>query len=386
MKYDFCVLGATGMQGRIVTRDLVESGHTVYIAGRDKKRVEHLLKKYKGKTAFEYVDLEDIKNTAKVIKNSGANVVVNCVEGDMDLNSLKACLKAGVHSIDLGSDIPMTKDQLAMHSTLKKAGLIHITGCGSVPGIGNVMLNYAGKKFDKINRVEVGFAWDSNQKVFVVPFSMESIMEEFTAAAPYIHNKRTYKVKPMNSIVTVYHRAIGKEKEFKVGHHPETFTFHKFTKDKGVKNIDFWAGFPDHSIKAIQTFIDTGFNNSTPRKCADGACVAPNEFLTEILKDLGYPKGYTETENLWVLIKGKHNGKNKEILMECIIPPLKGWEDAGCNIDTGMPASIMAQMILKGVIKNPGSFSPEFIVPTEPFFKELRERKMLVYENGKVIN
>ena len=386
MKFDFCVLGATGMQGRIVTRDLVESGYNVFLCGRDKKRIEYLLKRYKGKTAFEYVDLENIDNTAKVIRESGAKVVVNCVEGDMDLNSLKACVKAGVHSLDLGSDIPMTRDQLAMNRVLKDKGLIHITGCGSVPGIGNVMLNYADKKFDKIDTVEVGFAWDSNQKVFVVPFSMESIMEEFTAAAPYLHNKKIYKVKPMNSIVTVYHRAIGKEKEFKVGHHPETFTFHKFTKDKGVKNIDFWAGFPDHSMKAIQTFIDTGFNDSTPRKCADGACVAPNEFLTEILKDLGYPKGYTETENLWVLIKGKHNGKNKEILMECIIPPLKGWEDAGCNIDTGMPASIMAQMILKGVIKNPGSFSPEFIVPTEPFFKELRERKMLVYENGKVIN
>ena len=190
----------------------------------------------------------------------------------------------------------------------------------------------------------------------------------------------------MNSIVTVYHRAIGRHKDFKVGHHPETHTFYKFCKDKGVKNIDFWAGFPDHSMKTIQTFIDTGFNDSTPRKCTGGACVAPSEFLTEVLKDLGYPKGYTETENLWVLIKGKHNGKSKEILMECIIPPLKGWHDAGCNIDTGMPASIMAQMILKGIIKEPGSYSPEFIVPPEAFFKELRERKMLVYENGKVIN
>ena len=98
------------------------------------------------------------------------------------------------------------------------------------------------------------------------------------------------------------------------------------------------------------------------------------------------PKGYTETENLWVLIKGKHNGKAKEIMMECIVPPLKGWEDAGCNIDTGMPASIMAQMILKKVITKPGSYAPESIVPPGLFFKELRKRKMLVYENGKVIN
>jgi saccharopine dehydrogenase-like NADP-dependent oxidoreductase len=72
--------------------------------------------------------------------------------------------------------------------------------------------------------------------------------------------------------------------------------------------------------------------------------------------------------------------------MECIVPPLKGWEDAGCNIDTGMPASIMAQMIFNKTLNQPGSYSPEFIIPPEPFFKELRKRKMDVFENGKLIN
>ena len=98
------------------------------------------------------------------------------------------------------------------------------------------------------------------------------------------------------------------------------------------------------------------------------------------------PEGYTETENLWVLIKGRHNGKKKETLMECIVLPLKGWEEAGCNIDTGMPASIMAQMIFKGIVKKPGAYAPEDIIPPAPFFKELRKRKMRVYENGKVVN
>ena len=72
--------------------------------------------------------------------------------------------------------------------------------------------------------------------------------------------------------------------------------------------------------------------------------------------------------------------------MECIVPPLKGWESAGCNIDTGMPASIMAQMIHNGVIKKAGSWSPEEIVPPELFFTQLGRRCMHVFENGKKIN
>ena len=72
--------------------------------------------------------------------------------------------------------------------------------------------------------------------------------------------------------------------------------------------------------------------------------------------------------------------------MECIVPPLKGWEWTGSDIDTGMPASIIAQMIFNNLINEPGSYSPEFIVSPKEFFQELAKRKMSVYENGRKIN
>jgi len=43
-------------------------------------------------------------------------------------------------------------------------------------------------------------------------------------------------------------------------------------------------------------------------------------------------------------------------------------------------------MIKKEIIKEKGSFAPEAVVPPEPFFAELRKRKMEIYENGKIIN
>jgi len=377
------VIGATGMQGRIVTKDLLKCGYSVLLCGRDENRVKDLLKNKK--TSFAYLDLKEEEKSKKIIKNSGAKVVINCAEGDFNFKALKMFAEVGVHSIDLGSDIPILKKQLAMNNKLKKKGLIHITGCGSVPGIGDVMLRYAYEKFDTIDTVKVGFSWDSNIKKFVVPFSIQSILGEFTMNAPYLHNGKIEVVKPLDSAEIVYHRAIGKQKQIKVGHHPETYTFYEYCKNKGIKNLEFYAGFPEHSTEKLLAMLELGFGSE---KLIDfrGMKIKPNEFLTEVLKRIKYPLGYKETENLWVLMKGKHKGKNKEILMECIVPPLKGWEDAGCNIDTGMPASIIAQMIFGKVITQPGSYAPEEIVPVEPFFKELRRRSMLVYENGKVIN
>lgn len=383
MKFDFVVMGATGMQGRIVSRDLLENGYSVFLCGRDKKRLEKIMSKYK-KTQFYYVDVRDLEKTAEAIKLSGANVVVNCVEGDWNLNILKACIKAEAHCLDLGSEIWMTKEQLALDSLLKKKKLISITGCGSVPGVGNVMLRYASQKFDQIKTIEVGFAWDSNIKKFVVPFSIQSIIEEFTDPASVLENGRWKKEIPLENIRNSNHRAIGKEKEF-FTRHPEPYTFYHYFKNMGLKNIRFYGGFPEHSFEKITSMIELGLGNHHDINF-HGTKIKPVEFLTEVLKDIKYPPGYKEKENLWVDIYGKKDGKNKRILMECIVPTLKGWEDAGCNIDTGMPASIMAQMVKKGVVIQSGSYAPEGIIPPEIFFKELRKRKMVVMENGKIIN
>jgi len=383
MKFDFVVLGATGMQGKIVARDLLENGYSVLLCGRNKKRADKILENYK-KTGFEYVDLRDIKNASKVIRNSKADVVVNCAEGDWNLNALKACIAANAHCIDLGSDIWMTKKQLEMHDLLRKKNLISITGCGSVPGVGNIMLNYVSGKFDKINTIEVGFSWNSNIKKFVVPFSIQSIIEEFTEPAQVLENKRWKKKIPLETVREGYHQTIGRQKEFLVAH-PEMYTFYYYFKDKGLRNIRFYAGFPEHSFDKIASLIELGFG-SKKEIDFEGMKIKPIDFLTEALKELKYPRGYEEKENLWVDIYGVKNGRKKRILMECVVPTLKGWEDAGSNIDTGMPASIIAQMIKKETIMEKGSFAPEAIVPPELFFKELRKRKMVVMENGKVIN
>ncbi len=383
MVFDFIVLGATGMQGKIVSRDLLENGYSVLMCGRDKSRVKHLLKKYE-KNDFGYIEAENIDKMSEVIKKSGASIAINCMEADWNLNALQACIKANANYIDLGSEIGMTKKQFALGKELKNKNLISITGIGSVPGIGNVMLNYASKKFDTINDIEVGFSWDSNIKKFVVPFSIGSIMEEFTDPAPIVENKHFVKKIPLDSIIMDHHRGIGKQKEFFV-RHPEQYTFFKYFKKMGVKNIRFYAGFPEHSFRTITALIDVGMASEEDIDY-QGIKICPVDFLTQVMKGIKTPKGYKEKENLWVKIFGKKNNIKKEILMECLVPTLKGWEDAGCNIDTGMPASILAQMIKKEIIKEKGSFAPEAVIPPEPFFQELRKRKMEIYENGKVIN
>lgn len=383
-KYDFLILGGAGMQGKIVAKDLIQCGYSIFIADIDRNRAQKLAKKYPGMASSSYIDVADIELTVDVIKRSGSYVVINCAEGNWNIQVYKACIKADVHCIDLGSEEEETREQLRMNSLFRKRGLTAITGCGSVPGIGNVMLRYAAKKFDTIETIEVGFAWKSNMKRFVVPFSIESIIEEFTKPAPVVHNGKFVNRTPLKTITIKNHKAIGKQKMLIV-RHPETYTFYHYYKNKGVKNIRFYAGFPPHSEEKIRSIIELGFGSSKPFKI-HGHEVRPIECTTEVLRRLQIPRGYRETENLWVEIIGMKQEKKKTIHMNCIVPTLKNWEEAGCNIDTGMTASIIAQMIQEETIRKRGSFAPEGVVPEREFFRELVKRRMTFYENGERLN
>ncbi len=381
-KYDFIIFGGTGQQGGICARDLIESGYSVLLIGRDKTRIKNLLKNKK--TGFMKVDLRNEEEIAKAIEKSNAEVVVNCAELIFNVAIMKACLRTKKSLTDLGGLQKITLEQFKLHDSFKKSGIINITGCGSTPGIVNVMTAHALEKLDSVETIYLGFAWDSNIKKFVVPYSIQSIFDELTEDPVTYHDGKFVKEKRMTCKGTKNFKEVGKQIVYCIVH-SEVYSFSRYFKNKGLKNIHYMAGFPEHSMKVIQTLIDLGFNSEEPIKINETE-IKPINFTTEVLKKIEQPKNYREVENLWVEICGNKNNKNIKIEMDCIVKSLPGWEDAGSNVDTGRTISIISQMIKEGIIKEKGVYAPEAVVPCKPFFKELAKRKMFIYENGRKIN
>jgi saccharopine dehydrogenase-like NADP-dependent oxidoreductase len=384
MKYDFIIIGSSGMQGKIVARDLIESGYKIHCADLYKDGSEQILSQYPG-TPFTFIDLRDYENSRKFIKRTLAPIIINCAEGDWNHDVYRICLEEKRHVIDLGSDIPMTKSQLAMNKAFKKADLVAITGCGSTPGINNVMMKYASKFFAEIDTIEIGFAWDSNVKKFAVPFSIESIIEELTDPAPFVENGQWSEKNPLDTEIIREFREIGSQKCYLV-RHPETQTFFEDYKELKPKNIRFYAGFPDHSLEVLKKIIELGLGKKE-LLLFEKSEIRPVDALSRILTKLPRPENYFEKENLWVEVSGKDNNANIIIVkMECIVSTIPGWTDAGCNIDTGLPASIIGQMILSGDITARGSFAPDMAVPTDKFFNEIKKKGMTVFRDGNALN
>jgi lysine 6-dehydrogenase len=383
MQYDFAVVGANGIQGKIVAKDLLESGFSVLLCANDDYGLDALLENKK--SDFAQIDLNRIEKVKRIVKRSGANVVINCAIDDFNFSVTQVCLELGINYVDLGSDEAMTYAQFSLDRDFKSKKIIGVTGIGSTPGINNVMLRYVRPQFDTIETVHLGFTWNSNLPVFVTPFSMDAIAWEFEEKAKIFENGKYVERAPEECTIDYYYKGIGRQKTTYTKH-IEHHTFYEYLKDAGIKNIMVCSSFPAHSRTAINKLMELGFTRKAPKIEIQGKEINPLDFTIEVLRRLPVPKNYTEKENIWLKVYGTKDGKKKFVEMDAVAGTLPGWEDATCNVDTGMPASIVGQMIKDGRIKEYGMFAPEFVVPTEPFFQELSKRKIWIYENGKKIN
>ena len=82
---------------------------------------------------------------------------------------------------------------------------------------------------------------------------------------------------------------------------------------------------------------------------------------------------------LRVIVRGQSGARRTETVLDCHVPGMPAW-DVGVDIDTGAPPSIAAQMIVSGQIAGAGVLPPERVVPSAPFFRELRRRGMRITE------
>ena len=77
---------------------------------------------------------------------------------------------------------------------------------------------------------------------------------------------------------------------------------------------------------------------------------------------------------------------NKKLTLDCLTKANKKYNYPAGSYDTGVPPSIVAQMILKKKIQEKGVFPPDLVVPPELFFKELARRKIFIFLNNKRVN
>jgi saccharopine dehydrogenase (NAD+, L-lysine-forming) len=142
---------------------------------------------------------------------------------------------------------------------------------------------------------------------------------------------------------------------------------------KGVKDVAIRGAFyPELLSEAVTAITQLGLTATEPVKVGE-VSITPRDFITayaESIEDI-FRIGVEPCSGTWVEVRGHKGGKPTKYTYRAADRMYK---------QTGVPASIGAQMLARGDIKTKGVLAPEACIEPEPFFAELAKRDIAVYE------
>jgi len=384
MAAKIAVLGGLGLMAEAALHDLARSSEVAEVVAADLHiaRKDAVLAKLpaavRRKVKVVSVDLTDTAKAAKALR--GTRVLINAAWYEFNLKAMDLAEALGAHYLDLGGLYHMTLRQLPRAAAWRKRGLLGVLGCGSTPGITNMMVQRMAPAFDSIETVAIYDASHDpsmSEESFLPPFSIRTMLDEYEMPAPILENGKMIAAPPHSRPSELEFKApIGKCVAGTVIH-SETATLPAYLKGKGIKNLCFKIVYPP-SVKAqLALIVGMGLSKDAPVR-VNGASVSPRRLVTNLALQSAAKAGESTVEPadfevLRILIQGKSGGKPLSLTWDVEMSP-KGPLSAGA-IGVGWTASIVAQQILRGaLLRESGVCGPEDCLDGKDFFRELTAR------------
>jgi lysine 6-dehydrogenase len=394
------VVGGAGAMGRWTLRDLTESEGVdeVVVADLDGARAMEAAgwaaarSGSNGTAQVQGMALDAGDGDAMRRALEAADVACNCAVHTTNLAVMEACADTGTHYVDLGGLFHTTRRQLALHDRFVDAGATAVVGMGASPGTTNVMAALAARGLEEVEEVEVrlGIAdFAPSAAPLPLPYAVDTLLDEFAAPAMAFRDGRFVEVPAMSEQEELdFPPPVGR---VRVGHtlHSEVATLPLHFADRGIRSVSFKVGFPAGFMDRMGLLVGLGLAADHPVDLPGGR-VVPRELLVHSITTTATTPGPEaapdDAEALWVRVRGRRAGisgdpalaPRVEVLAECVVRPHAEWRAGAGQLDTGVPPSIVAQLLGHEVIDRPGVFAPEDAVPPEPFLAELARRHMEV--------
>jgi len=323
------------------------------------RRLKHLQDPSK-KLYSRQIDALDIPATAKLIRETNSEIVINLGNAFVNMSVLEACLETGAVYIDTA--IHEDPDKVCENppwyanyewkrrDRCKAKGLTAILGAGFDPGVVNAYCALARKRYlDKIDTIDI---MDVNAgrhgRYFATNFDPEINFREFIKVWTWIG--RQWKEYPTHSVKRVYDFPVVGPCPIYLNGHDE---LHSLSQNIDANSIRFWMGFGDHYINVFTVLRTLGFLSHLPVTLTTGQEVVPLKVVKALLPD---PKtlapGYTGKTCIGNFCKGWKNGKKREVLIYQVSDHHACYEEVesqGISYTAGVPPVAAAMLVAQGV-------------------------------------
>lgn len=367
--------------GRVCVRDLIFSGvDEVVVADRDEAAARAVAGAARGRGMAWAQAVDATDHDALVELLAAADVVANCTNYALNVTVMRAAAAAGTNYLDLGGLYRGTNAQAAIADEIDGAGILCLLGMGSTPGTMNVMAAAGAERLDEVHEIHLrcgGSDPEPPAAPLPVPYAIDTILDEFTLPGVAMIEGEVSEIAPASQDETFdFPAPVGDQLAIATLHSelasmPQTFA------NSGVREITFKVAFGESFISNYRVVSDLGLADTDPIQVGETS-VVPRDLLKQLA--LAHPQRFSnqDVEALVVVLRGTRDGRPQEVRVEEISPPNATFGVGGADVNTGVPPSIVAQMIARGEIKGTGVCFPESVVPPGPYFEELKTRGMRI--------
>ncbi len=388
MKKNVLIVGAGGVahvaaHKAAMNNDLLGD---ICIASRTLAKCEEIIESVKRKGHLKdpskklyarQLDALDVPATAKLIKDTKSEIVMNLGNAFLNMSVLEACIETGAVYMDtaIHEDPDKVCEEPPWYANYEwkrkdrcaQKGLTAILGVGFDPGVVNAYCALAVKKyFDKIDTIDIlDVNAGSHGKYFATNFDPEINFREFVKVWTWID--RQWKEYPTHSVKRVYKFPVVGDCPVYLNGHDE---LHSLFKNIDANSIRFWMGFGDHYINVFTVLRTLGLLSHLPVKLTTGQEVVPLKVIKALFPD---PKtlapGYTGKTCIGNFVKGTKDGKPREVLIYQVSDHKKCYEEVesqGISYTAGVPPVAAAMLVAQGVWDPKTMVNVEELDP-EPF-------------------
>jgi saccharopine dehydrogenase-like NADP-dependent oxidoreductase len=378
------VLGGFGLMGEAALHDLANDRRVskVFAADMSLARAKAVLSRIPNRRKIVPVALDLTQTAAAARKLKGTDTVLNAAWYEFNLKAMDLCVALKAHYADLGGLYHMTLKQLKRDAEFRQSNLLACFGCGSTPGITNMMVARMSANFETIDTVGIYDASHDptlSEGIFLPPFSIRTMLAEYEAPAPIFLKGRMVDVPAHSQPEGLdFKEPIGRVTAGTVIH-SETATLPGYLKDKKVKNVFFKIVYPDSVKRQLAMLSGMGLSQDTPVR-VNGYQVSPRHFVTALALQSAVKASNqaapapADSEVLRVRISGTRHGKPLQKIWDCDIRPTK-LLSAG-SLGVGFTGAIAAVMLAHRKTQvSAGVGAPESILDHDVFFRELKARR-----------
>jgi len=388
LKRDVLIIGAGGV-AQVVAHKCAQNNDElgdIHIASRTLSKCEAILASVRDKGAMKQegvlkahqVDAMDSAAVARLIRDTGAQIVINVGSAFVNMTVLDACIETGAAYIDTAiheepDKICETPPWYANYEWKKRdlcaqKGVTAILGAGFDPGVVNAFARFAIDQMDEVTSIDiVDINAGSHGKYFATNFDPEINFREFTGTVYYWEDQQWKEKKMFESGRDWDLPVVGKQRAYQSGHDE----VHSLATNYPQADVRFWMGFGEHYINVFTVLQNLGLLSEQPVKTAEGLEVVPLKLVKAVLPDpASLAPGYTGKTCIGDLVKGVKDGQEVELFVYNVADHAEAYKEVGSqgiSYTAGVPPVAAALLVASGdwdagTMKNVEELDPK------PFF------------------